>query len=97
MDSDNNTGSKWYGTMQLARQPLLTDFIGLQGGQDRLRQLTLYVSREFATAARFGLVKLNKTLWKADFDAYANRRVPVTGRPTGGWLKAPLPKRCPAC
>jgi hypothetical protein len=27
-----------------------------------------------------GLTKLNKILWKADFDAYAARRVPVTGR-----------------
>ncbi|MFZ3235603.1 MAG: hypothetical protein WA184_09560, partial [Stellaceae bacterium] len=27
-----------------------------------------------------GLIKLNKILWKADFDAYAARNIPVTGR-----------------
>jgi hypothetical protein len=29
---------------------------------------------------RFGLIKLNKILWKADFAAFAARSVPVTGR-----------------
>lgn len=29
---------------------------------------------------RFGRVKLNKIIWKADFDAFAERGVPVTGR-----------------
>ena len=81
--------------MQQARRPLLTESIRLHGGQDRLRQLTLYVSQECAAAARFGLVKLNKTLWRADFVSYACRRVPVTGRPYQRLDQGPAPKEMP--
>jgi hypothetical protein len=42
--------------------------------------MILYVSERCATAKRFGKIKLNKIIWKADFEAYAARRVPVTGR-----------------
>jgi hypothetical protein len=42
--------------------------------------MVLYVSEQCAEAVRFGKIKLNKIIWKADFDAYAARRVPVTGR-----------------
>jgi hypothetical protein len=55
--------------------------VELPGGQLRLRELILYVSRRCTGATRFGKVKLNKIIWKSDFDAFAARRVPVTGRP----------------
>jgi len=58
----------------------LTYRVELPGGQLRLREMVLYVSERCATAKRFGKIKLNKIIWKADFDAYAARRVPVTGR-----------------
>lgn len=58
----------------------LTYRVELPGGQSRLREMVLYVSEHSADAEYFGLVKLNKTLWKADFSAFADRRIPVTGR-----------------
>lgn len=64
--------------MQQPRQ--LTMSVNLPGGQDRLRQTILYVSARCATATRFGLIKLNKIIWKADFSSFAARGVPVTGR-----------------
>ena len=69
------------------RKPRLTDRINLPGGQDRLRQMILYVAQRCAQADRFGWVKLNKILWKADFDAYAARGIPITGR---GYQRLPL-------
>jgi antitoxin SocA-like protein len=62
------------------RKPRLTERINLPGGQARLREMILYVSQRCAKAERFGAIKLNKILWKADFDAFAARGVPVTGR-----------------
>jgi hypothetical protein len=58
----------------------LTYRVKLPGGQNRLREMVLYVSEHSADAEFFGLTKLNKTLWKADFSAFAGRRIPVTGR-----------------
>lgn len=52
----------------------------MPGGQNRLRQMILYVALKCNGAKFFGAVKLNKILWKADFDAFAARRIPVTGR-----------------
>ena len=66
--------------MAAARHKRLTYRVELPGGQLRLREMILYVSMRCADARRFGKVKLNKILWKSDFDAFAARRVPVTGR-----------------
>ena len=61
-------------------RPRLTARIDLPGGQDRLRQIILYVALRCEKAEWFGRIKLNKIIWKADFDAYAERKMPVTGR-----------------
>ena len=53
--------------------------VDLPGGQKRLRQMILYVADRCNGATRFGRIKLNKVLWKSDFDAFAARGVPVTG------------------
>jgi hypothetical protein len=53
--------------------------VKLVGGQDRLRDLILYVAKRCERATRLGRVKLNKIIWKADFDSYAARKVPITG------------------
>ena len=58
----------------------LTYQVKLPGGQSRLREMVLYVSEKNKDADRFGLVKLNKILWKSDFSAFAERGIPVTGR-----------------
>ena len=57
----------------------LTFKVELPGGQDRLRQMILYVAIQSLRTPRFGRIKLNKILWKSDFEAYAGRGVPVTG------------------
>jgi len=54
--------------------------VPLPGGQARLRQIVLYVAQRCERAEYFGAIKLNKIIWKADFDAFAERGVPVTGR-----------------
>lgn len=58
----------------------LTYRVSLPGGQERLREIILYVAREGETMSRFGLIKLNKIIWRADFTAFAERGSPVTGR-----------------
>ncbi len=58
----------------------LTYKVNLPGGKDRLTEAILYVAEAYKDAARFGLIKLNKVIWRADFAAFAARRVPVTGR-----------------
>ena len=42
--------------------------------------MILYVARRCEPARFFGAVKLNKIIWKADFDSFSDRHVPVTGR-----------------
>jgi hypothetical protein len=64
--------------MEIRRR--LTYRVDMPGGQSRLREMVLYVSERCSEARRFGKIKLNKIIWKADFDAFAGRRVPVTGR-----------------
>ena len=66
--------------------------VDLPGGQDRLRQLILHVVTCCAGAHRFGRIKLNKILWKSDFDAYAARGVPVTGCAYQRLRLGPAPK-----
>lgn len=60
--------------------PKLTASVLMPDGQKRLRALILYVAEECRDAPRFGLIKLNKILWKADYSAFAERGRPVTGR-----------------
>jgi hypothetical protein len=52
----------------------------MPGGQRRLMQMILYVAKRCEPCRFFGAIKLNKIIWKADFNSFAERRVPVTGR-----------------
>ncbi|MDB5659823.1 MAG: hypothetical protein JWS10_2438 [Cypionkella sp.] len=72
--------------------PVLTQRVNLPGGQDRLRQLILYICTKNIGAKYFGRVKLNKILWKSDFSSYAIRQVPVTGRAYQRLPQGPAPK-----
>lgn len=72
--------------------PKLTFLYELPGGQNRLRQLILYVAQQCRGTGRFGGIKLNKILWKADFDSFAARQVPVTGRRYQREKFGPVPK-----
>jgi hypothetical protein len=62
------------------KRPNLTYQIPLPGGQRRLREAILYVCDKCRDAPNFGLVKLNKIIWLADFTSYAERGQPITGR-----------------
>lgn len=73
-------------------KPRLTYSVELAGGQNRLRQMVLYVSKKCANAERFGLIKLNKILWKSDFTSYAEREVPISGRRYQREKFGPIPK-----
>lgn len=77
--------------MDHSAAPRLTYKVTLPGGQARLREAALYVMHRCKGAERFGLTKLNKILWKADFEAYAARRVPVTGRQYQRLQNGPAP------
>lgn len=60
-------------------QPPLTMSVPLPGDTSRLRQMILYVASKCEKAEFFGAIKLNKIIWKADFDSFAARHIPVTG------------------
>jgi hypothetical protein len=51
----------------------------------------LYVSKACKEAERFGLVKLNKIIWRADFESFAQRGQPVTGRQYQRLPQGPAP------
>ena len=42
--------------------------------------MILYVAQKCENAKLFGAIKLNKIIWKADFDSFAQRGAPITGR-----------------
>src|SRR5665213_2629173 len=57
------------------------------GARERLRELILYVSEKCEKSTRFGMIKLNKIIWRADFTAFEARRSPITG---AGYQRLPL-------
>ena len=69
----------------------LTWKVHLPGGQRRLMEAVLYIAQRYASAPFFGLVKLNKTVWRADFDSFAERGQPVTGRQYQRLPQGPAP------
>ena len=77
--------------MDQSRTPHLTYKVDLPGGQVRLREAALYVMKKCESLDHFGLTKLNKILWRADFEAFAARRVPVTGRQYQRLRNGPAP------
>ena len=57
---------------------LTFEFQDMQG-QDRLRQLILYIANKCENNSRFGMTKLVKILYFADFESYRQRGKPITG------------------
>jgi hypothetical protein len=53
------------------------------------------MSRKNANQRYFGAIKLNKIIWKADFDSYRERGVPVTGREYRRQKLGPVPYEMP--
>lgn len=83
--------------MVMSRQPSASTLtVPLPGGQLRIREAILYIASRCESAKFFGAIKLNKIIWKADFNSFAERGVPVTGRaykrrPLGPALQEMLP------
>jgi len=63
------------------------------GGEDRLRELILYVAQKCQGDPKFGATKLNKILWWSDFLAYAERGKPITGVAYMRLGNGPVPRR----
>lgn len=72
-------------------RPKLTWKVSLPGGQKRLSEAVLYVSKKCEDAPFFGLIKLNKIVWRADFESFAQRGQPVTGRQYQRLKQGPAP------
>ncbi len=72
-----------------------TLMVSLPGGQNRMKQLIIYISKKCQDAERFGAIKLNKILWRSDFQSFARRSVPVTGREYKRLELGPAPKEMP--
>lgn len=77
--------------LSLEAPPKLTWKINLEGGQRRLREAILYVAQRCQNAPSFGLIKLNKILWRADFVSFVERGQPVTGRQYQRLEQGPAP------
>jgi hypothetical protein len=69
-----------------------TVVVRLPGERSRLRNMILYVAQRCSAAEYFGVIKLNKIIWKADFDSFAARSVPVTGREYLRQKLGPVPR-----
>lgn len=69
--------------------------VELSGGQRRLKEAILYVCKKSNEMERFGAIKLNKILWRADFRAYYDRQIPVTGRQYQRIALGPAPVEMP--
>lgn len=77
--------------MNSPRNPTYT--FPLANGEDRLRELILYVATQCQNDSKFGATKLNKILWWADFLAYAETGEPITGLEYMRLGNGPVPKR----
>lgn len=55
--------------------------INVPRGQQRFRELIIYVSKESERDPYFGAIKLNKILYYSDFFAFERFGVPLTGLP----------------
>lgn len=62
-------------------------------GEARLKELILYISAKCAHDPAFGATKLNKILWRSDFMAFAQERVPITGVEYQRLAQGPAPRR----
>jgi hypothetical protein len=60
-------------------------------GQERFRELILYVSKRCVNDATFGATMLNKILYYADFQAYERLGMPLTGVPYFRIKNGPAP------
>lgn len=65
----------------------------LPEGEQRFRELCLYICEKCATDPKFGATKLNKILYFSDFLAFARFGEPITGFEYQREKNGPVPKR----
>lgn len=66
--------------------------ISVPHGQQKFRELILYISQKCADAPSFGATKLNKILFYSDFEAFYRFGEPITGAPYRRLKNGPAPK-----
>lgn len=62
-------------------------------GEEKLKELILFIAEKCADDPTFGAIKLNKIIYYSDFQFYADNGVPITGLVYQGLPKGPAPKR----
>jgi Protein of unknown function (DUF4065) len=62
-------------------------------GEQRLRELILYIASKCESDPYFGATKLNKILWLSDVTAYAQTGKPITGVEYMRVYNGPVPRR----
>lgn len=79
-------------TITPRREPTFS-FPEIIDGEQRLRELILYIAARCESDSRFGATKLNKILAFADFTSYFRRRRPITGVEYMRLPQGPVPRR----
>ena len=70
----------------------LSFWIDVPRGQQKFRELIIYIAERCQDAEFFGATKLNKILYRADFEAFRRFGRPITGAPYFRLPKGPAPK-----
>lgn len=70
----------------------LTFSIPVPKGRQRFRELIVYIAERYQEAEYFGLAKLNKTLYCADFRAFERFGTPLTGMTYRALKQGPAPE-----
>lgn len=61
--------------------------------EDKFKELVLYIAEKCTDDPTFGATKLNKILYFADFYAYGESGVPITGATYGKLPRGPAPRQ----
>jgi len=69
--------------------------IHIKDATQKLHALILHISQQLADDPSFGATKLNKTLWRIDFTAFAARGTPITGLSYQKLEKGPVLRSMP--
>jgi hypothetical protein len=77
------------------RQPKVREEFPELPGEDKLRNLILYIADKCASDKYFGTVKLNKLIQRSDFTAFARLGRPITGSEYFAAKLGPVPKLMP--
>src|SRR5947209_287088 len=74
------------------RERSFTDRVNLKGTQSRLKELVIYISSKCQDDPGFGAVKLNKILFKSDFQSQRMQGRPITGASYFRLRQGPAPR-----